>query len=318
MTTMFNTIPREKDLKQKRTLFVADRVAATFSVMLAGTAGLTLGIQVAGSVERVLSFWWLALLLPFAGAILLARMRRTLYFKCHWGAIALLNGLIWFPLTIIVGLALDKYVAGVGNAYWVSVNLLFAYGLGYVASRWFGICRHVSKSPARYLGWAVYLAFLLVVGILVFPVLMARVVEALTGGTINMIHFVLCAFGVPVSFLLNYYMLYALHDEKGMNVLQDPPNKLFYVCLRNTVVLVLIFWVLLLSLVPPIAGGGGNGGGGGSSGDGGGSSGNGGSSKAIKKRATLRAEALRKYGDSHGLDRLVNDAWSRFNLGVMG
>nr|MDO8111033.1 hypothetical protein [Candidatus Sigynarchaeota archaeon] len=224
-------------MKQKRTLFVADRVAISFSIMLAAVAMLTLGIQVDYSVDRVLSNWWTTLVLPIAGAILLVSMRHLLFFKFHWGVIAVINSLIWFPLTLIVGLVLDKYVVGIGNAYWVSVNLLFAYGLGYVAARWFCVYHYCSKSPRSLAGWLIYITFLLIVGIIVFPGLMARLVETLTGGQINMLHFILCAFGVPVSCLLNYYMLYALHDEKGMNVVQDPPNKLFYVCLRNTMVL---------------------------------------------------------------------------------
>jgi hypothetical protein len=160
------------------------------------------------------------------------------------------------------------------------------------------------------------MAFLLAVGILVFPTVMARVVEISTGGTINTIHFILCAFGVPASCLLNYYMLYALHDEKGMNVLQDPPNKCFYVCMRNTVVLMLIFWVVLLAVFPPIAGGGGEGG---SSGDGSGDSpSSGGSGKMNKHRAALNAEveiARQKFGDAFTMEMLINEAWRTVNLG---
>ncbi len=308
---------QERNLKCKRTLFVADRVATTFSAMLAASAGLTIGIQVDHNVDRVLSNWWMAIVLPVVGFTLLVSMRRLLFFKFHWGVIALLNGLVWFPPTIIVGLALDKYLVGTGNAFWVSVNLLFAYSLGYVAARWFGIYRHVSKSSKQLFGWIVYVILLLAIGILVFPGLMARVVETLTGGEINLIHFILCAFAVPVSCSLNYYMLYALHDEGGMNVLQDPPNKLFYVCFRNTVVLMLIFWVVLLALFPPLIAGGGGDGGGQSSGspDSGGVSGGG----ASAKRAVLKAEAekaRRRLGQDYTMERIINDAWSSSNLGV--
>ncbi len=314
MIGVLGMMVQEMTLKQKRTVFIADRVAITLSIMLAAIAMLTLGIQIDHSVDRVLSYWWTALVLPIVGAILLVSMRHLLFFKFHWGVIAVLNSLIWFPLTLIVGLALDKYFVGVGNAYWVSVNLLFAYGLGYVAARWYGIYRHCTKSPKMFAAWMVYLVFLLVVGILVFPVAMAKLVQVLTGGQINMLHFILCAFGVPASCLLNYYMLYALHDEKGMNVIQDPPNKLFHVCLRNTMVLMLIFWVLLLALIPPLAGGGGGGGGGG--GHGGGSGGSGGRG-TTKNRAVLQnkvEKAKRKMGEFYTMENLIEDTWRSLNL----
>ncbi|NMC05138.1 MAG: hypothetical protein GYA24_08005 [Candidatus Lokiarchaeota archaeon] len=318
MVATINSKTDEMDLLQKRTLFIADRVAVCFSIMLAATVALLLGIQMDGTVDRVLSYWWVAFLMPFGASALLLGAQRQMYFKLHWGVIALLNAAIWFPITIIVGLALDKFLVGVGNAFWTSVNFLFAYTLGYVAARWFAVYRHVSKSQSNRIGLGVYMAFLLVVGMLVFPMAMVRVVETCTGGTINMMHFIFCAFAVPVACLLNYYMLFALHDTHGMNVQQDPPNKLFFVCIRNTVLLVLIFWVLLLVLFPPlIAGGGGGGSSGG--GDGGSvSSSSGGGGAASKQRTLLRAEveeARRKYGEAYTMEMVINDAWSAVNLG---
>ena len=80
----------------------------------------------------------------------------------------------------------------------------------------------------------------------------------LLGLLVNSVHIIVSGIGITLSAIFSYLMFHVLYDVKGMDVIEDPPNKVFLVCLRNSMILTAIFWVIFLVLFPIVPGGGGD------------------------------------------------------------
>ncbi|MEX2680642.1 MAG: hypothetical protein Q6373_003530 [Candidatus Sigynarchaeota archaeon] len=250
MTTerAYKKLDREK-IKDKRSYFVGDRVALSQTLLLCLTGLFTRWIQ--DSSPDIQSRWMTALstitfMTVVAVPIFLSIFGLEFSFELHWLWSVLACSAFWLPLTTWIGLLIDGALHGNGNCMLVSFFVAWDYAIGYALARVFRIARnHVPENVEKAIA----------------TVTLATIAAGciIAGAVISMIHLIVAGIGITFSALLAYYMLYALFDEQGLDVIEDPPNRLIIVCLRNSIILTLIFWFFVELLLPfvPAAGGGG-------------------------------------------------------------
>jgi hypothetical protein len=167
-------------------------------------------------------------------------------FELHWFWSVLVCAAFWLPLTTWIGLLIDGSLYGKGNCLLVSIFVAADYVTGYIIARAFRVAR---KRLPEGQGKAIAAITLVIIasGCIV------------AGIVIAMVHLIVAGIGVTLSAVFAYYMLHALFDEQGLDVIEDPPNRLIIICLRNSIIMTLIFWFLVELLLPfvPAAGGGG-------------------------------------------------------------
>jgi hypothetical protein len=236
-------------IKDKRSYFVGDRVVLSQTLLLCLTGLFTYWIQ--GLSPDVQSKWTTALNVLSIITIIAVPMFLILFglefsFELHWSWSFLACAAFWLPLTTWIGLLIDGSLYGKGNCMLVSIFIAADYAIGYVIARIFRVAR---KRLPEGQGKAMAAITLVIISsaCVVVGIVIARV------------HLIVAGVGITLSALFAYYMLQALFDEQGVDVIEDPPNRLYIICLRNSIIMTLIFWFLVELLLPfvPAAGGGG-------------------------------------------------------------
>ncbi|MFX0099024.1 MAG: hypothetical protein ACFFCS_05540 [Candidatus Hodarchaeota archaeon] len=246
------TIVKRKDphrLRDKRSFFIAERVVGSQVIFLLLTGVLTWLFHdpslSEAEMETTLVTWGILAIGGVVGAVIIFDYyREEMYFRFHWIVTFLILALVWLPMTIFLGLLIDTYVAAKGNVLVVSILIIINLIMGYLIAGMFRMLRF--KVPK---------ALLLLIAIIITAVII--LITAIIGATYGQIHVLLTGIGIGISLFFNYYMLFSLYEIEGMDVIEDPPNKLYYICLRNSIILTLIMWVLMATLFPPVAGGSG-------------------------------------------------------------
>ncbi len=232
-------------LKNKRAHFIGDRVALSQCVLLALTGVLvhllTMNPVPSSTLNALI---WLAVLGSIASWVFIEVFKVRLFFECHWLVTFLLLSCFWLPVTVLIGYLVDTHLHGFGNTLFVSMVIMMNYAAGYILGRLFHSIRSKMETK-KAIAAAIWLIIVLVL------------VAVLAGVVLGNIHVIVSGVGISLSFVFAYMMLRALFDEGGMDVVEDPPNKLFMVCLRNSLFLTLLFWVIVLTLFPVVPGGGG-------------------------------------------------------------
>ncbi|MHA1683359.1 MAG: hypothetical protein ACTSUE_20635 [Promethearchaeota archaeon] len=242
-------------LKDKRTYFVANKVVHSFVVFIFLSVGLTLYFERAGNtrVQAIMNLWPACIVLPAISILLFMFAKQWFFFKLHWIFIVLALAIIWLPIVVITGVFLDLQFFGEYVSIWVQLNLGASYIVGYYLARWFRKNRF-NEGRVKLLSLALLMLVLSVFAgiILSFVISLALYGFSSTSSPIGAYHVLGASMGILVSMLSNYYMFHALFDTAGMDVISDPPNKLIYVCLRNTIIIMLLMWFFLFTLIPPV------------------------------------------------------------------
>ncbi|MBN2151810.1 MAG: hypothetical protein JW839_10210 [Candidatus Lokiarchaeota archaeon] len=242
--------PKDREeIKDKRSYFVGDRVALSQVLLLCLTGLSTCWIQ--GSPPDLQSKWMTALailsvLMAIAVPMTLSIWGVEFSFELHWLWSALACAAFWLPLTTWIGLLIDGSLHGTGNCLLVSTFVAVDYAIGYALARAFRAARNrMPGGAAKAIGAATLVT--VAAGCIV------------AGIVIPTIHLIVAGIGIALSALFAYYMLHALFDEQGVDVVEDTPNRLIIICLRNSIIMTAIFWFFVELLLPfvPAAGGGG-------------------------------------------------------------
>nr|MDO8088553.1 hypothetical protein [Candidatus Sigynarchaeum springense] len=292
-----------EQIKDRRAYFVGDRVALSQTVLLCLTGLFTYWIQ--GSSPAIQSRWMTALgIITFFTAVaapaFLGTFGLEFSFELHWLWSFLVCAAFWLPLTTWIGLLIDGVLYTEGNCLLVSIFVAVDYAIGYTIARMFRVARnHVQEKIEK----------------VIAAITLASIATGCTvvGLVISMIHLVVAGIGITLSALFAYYMLHALYDEQGMDVIEDPPNRLIIICLRNSIILTGIFWFLVELLLPFVPAGGG-----GKSKSSSSSRGSGGSSrKHVHYRSRYRRRGSYPAAIISGIvnPERVEMEWARYGLG---
>ena len=262
-------IELNKDLMEKRSYFIGDRVAASQILLLFTTGAICYLIEFTNLVSFFINYlWWVFLLvLPILMIIYMVVKRNSLYFYYHWQASFLLFFGIWSSYTIWLGLLVDS-TFGYGNAFWGGVFIAAIYSTGYLIARRLRKVRH-SMDTKTLAGFIALFSLLVIfvsisLGIYVYNIgwhslgLLAGDYHTIISNPAcrTGIYIIITGIGIVISMLLHYYTLYALVDPLGLDVEEDPPNELYIKIMIGSMILTFISWLLLIILFPPIAGGG--------------------------------------------------------------
>ncbi len=236
-------------IKDKRSYFIGDRVVLSQTILLCLTGVFTYWIQ---ALSPDLQSKWttalniLSIIMAIAIPVLFILFGLEFSYELHWFWSFLPCAVFWLPLTTWIGLLIDGSLYSRGNCLLVSIFVAADYAIGYIIARVFRVARkHLSKRQGK--ATAVITLVIISVGCIVI------------GIVISMIHLIVAGIGITLSALFAYYMLHALFDEQGVDVIEDPPNRLFIICLRNSIIMTIIFWFFVELFLPfvPAAGGGG-------------------------------------------------------------
>ncbi len=258
-------------LLDRRTYFIGDRVVLSQVLLFLITGLISLLIEVTETRSFFIPLWWLfCIISPVVGIIYLALKTATplktesLYFDHHWLAIFYGYVAIWCPPTIYLGILLDSIFSGLYNTFWLSLFLSLIYTSGYLLAKFFRLSRHnVSQNG------------LLIRGIIICSVIVT--VTSVWGGIVFSsaapggidffevlscqmcvigIYLIITGIGIVIALALHYYMLYCLYDPEGLDVEEDPPNRLYLRIMIVSLILCFISWILMLILFPPVPAGG--------------------------------------------------------------
>nr|MDO8114334.1 hypothetical protein [Candidatus Sigynarchaeota archaeon] len=234
-------------IKDIRCFFIGDRVVVSQAALLCLTGMLSLAIE---SLPTAASLIWMNVLLVVSCIsvvvipIILFIFGLDLSFEIHWIAIFGLIAAVWLPGTTYLGALLDGVFSHKGNCILVSLFVAFDYVVGYLIARGFRAARY-RKSKEQWRPVVVLVLLGILGGCIV------------AGMVLNVVHLIVAGVGIVLSALFGYYMLHAMFDEVGIDVIEDPPNRLYLICLRNSVIMTFIFWFIIELFFPFLAGGGG-------------------------------------------------------------
>ncbi|MBD3228728.1 MAG: hypothetical protein GF329_11135 [Candidatus Lokiarchaeota archaeon] len=259
---------KEIELMDKRCCFIGDRVVFTQIMGLLGTAFISLLIEFFKLSLYTISLWWLiCLVIPNALIAILAINFKTFYFDHHWiSSFWILLG-IWLSFTVYLGVLFDILIKPLYNTFWASLVIALIYYLGYEIAKIIRKKRRSIKKGSLItitIGFAIALilstsiigGFLYNYSLEMNGLYYFDYIDILNcQSCVSCIYLFLIGFGVCISALLHYFMLYCLYDPKGLDVKADTPNELYLKITRNSMLLTFISWILLIFLFPPIAGG---------------------------------------------------------------
>ncbi|NVM03389.1 MAG: hypothetical protein HWN67_13745 [Candidatus Helarchaeota archaeon] len=283
-----------QELLDKRTYFIGDRVAVSQILFLLFSGSIVFLLELLDLSNFVINtLWWIFLLvLPIITIILIIIKKVSLYFNHHWLLSSQLFLIIWSSFTIYLGIFVDEFY-GYGNALFVSLFIAFIYFIGYALSKMFRKIRN-SFSEGTLAGWILFISITLIAvtvgfGIYIYNIgtktiqdeqliqiiLIILHIDYIPKEIISLapvsveysaivnsltcrigIYVMLTGIGIVVSMLLHYFMFYCLHDPKGLDVEENPPNQLYIRIMIVSIILTFISWILLLVLFPPIPAGG--------------------------------------------------------------
>jgi Zn-finger nucleic acid-binding protein/uncharacterized membrane protein YgcG len=259
-------------LQDRRSFFVGDRVAWTQSLGLA--AGGLLG-WLLGGIEDGSQLGLAALLAVSIGLIagfIAARRRRRLYFHAGWRLPAGLMLVAWCGVSSAAAAIACIWVDPL-NVPLVSLFVLAMYLPGYYLARLMRSRRHSASRSVRagliVLGAGFLLAATVPSGLERFYAGLRQcgVAESWTFAAVrdcqpavSGLYLMFFGVGLLISFGIHTFMLHALYDPKGLDVIENPPNELLMKMLLGSMIITFIAWLLMLVLLPPVAGGGGGGG----------------------------------------------------------
>ena len=283
-----------QEILDKRTYFIGDRVAVSQVLFQLFTGAITYSLELLNLTDFVINhLWWLFLLiLPISTIILLAIKKISLYFDHHWLFSSLIFLIIWSSFTIYLGVLVDEF-SGYGNAFFISLFIGLIYFIGYFYAKMIRKVRH-SLSGRTLAGVVLIISLVLIlvnIGLGIYTynngindiqgeqaLKFMLFMEIFTDIDLNWIRFLplsveyadiinnqicrigiyimLTGVGIVISMLMHYFMFYCLHDPKGLDVEENPPNQLYIRVMIVSIILTFISWILLLVLFPPIPAGG--------------------------------------------------------------
>ncbi len=249
-----------------RTYFIGDRAASSQIMMFLISGAISLLIELVGlSRGFILYFWWICIVFPLIGLVILVVFTESLYYDHHWHTSFVLLLMTWIPLVTYLGVLIDDLFAGLYNAFWLSLFLSLIIGAGYFLAKILRMRRH--SSNVMKVG-AVISAIIITITVLIGSIMYssARKEFGIEGYDIIGIHncqscifsiyILISGIGIVISMVFYSYMFYCLFDPEGLDVEEDPPNELYLKVMRISWIMCFLSWLLLLVLFPPIAGGG--------------------------------------------------------------
>jgi hypothetical protein len=305
---------KDSDIKLKvsRTYFIANRVVLSQTLLLIITGLLAFIIVKLNLFEIIFSIWYsFILIIPTLTIAISIILRKRLRFKCHWIISILPIVIIWISYTFYIGVLFD-YVCGYGKTLLVSITLALYYIIGYLIARVFVRIR--GKYSKKFLRLTFILGALIII-IITWIWGIQFLNSAAYANDLNEFDFfeynkeylncLFCAIGLFIMFsgialtisaLLNYAVILTLYDGEKGNIENKTPNRLIYIYLMGTSIVLFIVWICMELLICPLVGGGG-----GESGAGGDGAGGDSGDKTKKKMTKISKQ-------------LLNTTWQRYKL----
>jgi hypothetical protein len=240
----------EKELMQKRVIYVGDRIV--FGVII--SFGVLLGyiLLVFKNKDIIIINPWFFVLLGIMGFFFFIWYVLT-NDEFYYSERIFVNSnffyveLIWICWMSIIS-SIFAFFYGWQHILEITILYILLYLVGYVAGRFLWLNWKEFPKKTR--------SFLLI------SIILAVIIATIIVGTILLIsgNVRICIFiyifgiGSLCSTGLNYLMLHLYYDKSGNDVVEDPPSMLVIIGIVNTLIVSFIVWLIMIILIPLIPG----------------------------------------------------------------
>ncbi|MGQ4874371.1 MAG: hypothetical protein ACP6IY_09905 [Promethearchaeia archaeon] len=277
-------------IKEKRSFFIANRVAFSILLLFLLTGILTSQIVFSHNGLLFLKYWYIFIFFIPVGIIFYIYKKKTyIYYRFNWTYCLFLISLIWLSYSLVIGVFVDLNF-GYGKTMLISFAFAFYYIMGYYIA-W--IIRRIRFYLNKKLTIIIFIITSVIFSLIIAIIGFNNHIKVMEKNSIKNIDeidhkkfskcfecyywalFACSGFAITFFILSNYFMLYSLFQGKNWHISNNPPNRLFLCYLGLWTFILLSIWTSVEFFFPPVFGGGGEGGDGGGGMDGGGGDENG-------------------------------------------